>query len=771
MSTVGANRWGSFSKAFTSYVITDSATPRCWENYLYTKDGMFHAIVGQRGEGTTFYNCLEVNVASRGRNYCVHDRESGCCWSVNGGAAPDRAETYRCTHQLAGSVFEGARDGVAAVLEVVLAVDHYVEVNRIRLGNHSERTRKLSLIGYQLVDLHGLDNRLECQRSRYDAENGVLVCERRHYRTPKYYYAAFFTADRPADSYCGEREAFLGADVPFAESRSLISGVLNNVDAWGEEPILALQHEIELAPGEEKTVNFFFGLGQTLDEAAAAGKACRIPGMAETLIRESEQYFAGIAAASTLETPDEILNVMMNFWVKKQLHRQTVSARSTGWFNWRNHLQDSWAWLLFDPSWLRRWIIMTCGAAEEDGFLPRCSARVPELVYPDQTHADIATWAALCGARYYAETGDVTLFAEKLPNGRTVGDTLARGLEWLYVHKGRNGMALMRAGDWSDPLEEVGKKDIGESPWTSMALVNATAEFAPLLALLGETERARTLQLEAERMIAAINAAAWDGDWYIRAITDSGERLCCAGDPDGRVSLLVQAWAIISGVAPAERVRKLVAAVDANNMTAIGPELYAPPFLEPRPWIGRETAKPAGTCVNGACYSHVAMMWAMANAMLGRPDESLRIIHRLLPLRETDETAITRCIPLWVPSYYHGVYSKSPGRASDVMTTAAPPWMFLVVFEHLFGIRATPEGLRIRPNLPSSWGRAVVTRSWRGSEYRIEMVRKIGVSGTRITVDGIGCDTGVIAPDATPGHHDVLVEFSGDTGDGCRKGQ
>ena len=175
MSTVGANRWGSFSKAFTSYVITDSATPRCWENYLYTKDGMFHAIVGQRGEGTTFYNCLEVNVASRGRNYCVHDRESGCCWSVNGGAAPDRAETYRCTHQLAGSVFEGARDGVAAVLEVVLAVDRYVEVNRIRLVNHSERTRKLSLIGYQLVDLHGLDNRLECQRSRYDAENGVLV--------------------------------------------------------------------------------------------------------------------------------------------------------------------------------------------------------------------------------------------------------------------------------------------------------------------------------------------------------------------------------------------------------------------------------------------------------------------------------------------------------------------------------------------------------------------------------------------------------------------
>jgi cellobiose phosphorylase len=404
-------------------------------------------------------------------------------------------------------------------------------------------------------------------------------------------------------------------------------------------------------------------------------------------------------------------------------------------------LQDAWAWLLFDPSWLRHWILKTCEAAKPDGFIPRCSPRVDKMAFPDQTHADIATWLALCASRYFAETGDLELFNQTLeldgPDGKlSVADCMVRGLEWLFNHQGKNGMTLMRDGDWSDPLEEVGKKDIGESPWTSMALVNAARKVDALLCALGREETVQSLKKQADAMAEKINENAWDGEWYIRAITDDGERLCTQADEDGRVSLLMQSWAVISGVADGKRLEAVVRSVDQNNKTEVGPVLYAPPFMKPRPWIGRETAKPAGTCVNGACYTHVAMMWAMAEVLLGRPEESVRIIKQILPLRDPDATGITRAVPLWLPNYYHAPASPHSGLASDVMTSASPPWIFLVITDHILGVKATPEGLEIKPCLPADWDRVSFSRIFRGTEYRIEFERSGAAGETSIELDG-----------------------------------
>ncbi|MBL8027529.1 MAG: hypothetical protein JNL74_14005 [Fibrobacteres bacterium] len=451
-----------------------------------------------------------------------------------------------------------------------------------------------------------------------------------------------------------------------------------------------------------------------------------------------------------------------NIWCKSQLFRQTISARSTPWFNWRNHIQDSWAFMIFDPKWMPFWIEQTCRAAREDGFLPRCSARVPGLPFPDQRHPDIATWTAFCAARYFAETGDRSLFSKTIEvaggtKKTTILDAIVSGLQWLLDHRGSHGMVLFLDGDWSDPLEEAGKLGIGESPWTTMALINALNNFVPVLRKIGSVDLADTFGAEITKLTGAVNSSAWDGNWYIRGIDDSGKPFSTASDPDGNVSLLMQAWAVLSGVSSPERTKLLVAAVDKNNKTSIGPILYGPPFLKQRPWIGRETAKMPGTCVNGSVYLHVSMMWSMVEFILGRPDQGLEVLHQSLALSEGGDLNKRKAIPLWMPNYWHGPHSQTPGQVGETMTSAGPPWFIVIMFEYVFGLKAEFDGLRIQPCFPSTWQTGSCQRPYRGSMLNFEFNRDSSIKGIVVTMDGKALEKQLIPSDLKMGSYNIKV--------------
>jgi cellobionic acid phosphorylase len=734
------SKFGGFEENGGCYVITTPETPRPWEHYLYSGDGMFQAIITQRGEGLSFYDSDKVNRVSNGRNFVVMDGSD--CWSINGGSSPQKSDVYRCEYRLGSVIFYGGKAGIESKLEVGLALEGCLELNRLTLKNTSGQPKTISIVGYHKVDLNGIDNWLECQFSKFVEEAGAICCQRRHYRTPKYKYSAYFVADRKPVSYCGSLLEFLGGDFSFHDAKIWTSGTLPKIEAHGTEPILALQHQVRIEAGQSLTLNYAFGLSDTLEESAiAAGKMKdrwqEVPAMFAA-IRET---FDKLIAQNEIQTPDPIITMAANVWCKYQLHRQTISARSTPWFNWRNHIQDAWAFMLFDTKWEPHWLEKTCQKARADGFLPRASERVPGVAFLDQRHPDIATWAALCAARYFTETGDRAFFRKKITyaGGKkkaTILDCLSNGLQWLFNNRGKHGMVLLLDGDWSDPLEEAGKKGIGESPWTSMALINAVVHFAPLMRKLGMPEKAKAFESKAKKLSEAVNKHAWDGRWYIRGIDDSGKPFCTAKDPDGNVSLLMQSWAIISGIASPEHIKLLTESVDKWNKTEFGPIIYGPAFLTPRPWIGRETAKPAGTCVNGSVYNHVAMMWVMAEFMLGRPQNGLAILRQVLPLRENDDLEKRKGIPVWMPNYWHGPNSKTPGRVGEAMTSAAAPWFFLNVFEHLFGLRAELDGLHVQPCFPEDWEKASCKRSYRGFILDFEFVRNPSKTGITLSVNG-----------------------------------
>ena len=67
---------------------------------------------------------------------------------------------------------------------------------------------------------------------------------------------------------------------------------------------------------------------------------------------------------------------------------------------------------------------------------------------------------------------------------------------------------------------------------------------------------------ERDRLVTALNAAGWDGGWYRRAYYDNGQPLGSASSNECQIDALAQAWAVLSGAAPRERVKLAIDAVE-----------------------------------------------------------------------------------------------------------------------------------------------------------------------------------------------------------------
>ena len=72
-------------------------------------------------------------------------------------------------------------------------------------------------------------------------------------------------------------------------------------------------------------------------------------------------------------------------------------------------------------------------------------------------------------------------------------------------------------------MNRVGVDGRGESIWLGWFLHATLKRFTPLAALMQE-DPAPYLQ-QAENLSRALEAHAWDGDWYLRAFYDDGSRL------------------------------------------------------------------------------------------------------------------------------------------------------------------------------------------------------------------------------------------------------
>ena len=155
----------------------------------------------------------------------------------------------------------------------------------------------------------------------------------------------------------------------------------------------------------------------------------------------------------------------------------------------------------------------------------------------------------------------------------------------------------MGTGDWNDGMNLVGAGGKGESSWLGWFLVDVLQGMSEMSEALGMADPARECLDQRGALIARIEKAAWDGDWYIRGRFDDGSSLGSSANSEARIDSIPQSWASLSGGADAKRAQ--TALDSAWSQLVLEQEglalLFTPPFDKAVPSPGYIQAYPRGS--------------------------------------------------------------------------------------------------------------------------------------------------------------------------------
>ena len=116
---------------------------------------------------------------------------------------------------------------------------------------------------------------------------------------------------------------------------------------------------------------------------------------------------------------------------------------------------------------------------------------------------------------------------------------LKRSFHYTVTHLGPHGLPLIGRADWNDCLNlncfsmdpndsfqtstnKDGKN--AESVMIAQMFVYVAPEYAAMCRLLGKEGEAKWAEKQAAKMADQICKTGWDGDWYVRAYDDFGNR-------------------------------------------------------------------------------------------------------------------------------------------------------------------------------------------------------------------------------------------------------
>jgi cellobiose phosphorylase len=757
--------FGHFSDDGREYVITRLPTPRAWENYISNDE--YGLRVEETGAG---YSVLPTAPGCRitysapgepfSKVFYARDHDSGRHWSLTWQPVGGDCDPFRCRHGLGYTTFDMALGGVESQLRVFVPLQDPVEIWTAVLRNTSSRPRRLTLFPYfewyLAPYMEPWDNDRNYLQAHWSGAESLVVATLAEPAKPGRYYRAFAVVAPRPDSFDTERAAFIG-DGSLSAPAAVMEGACRNSDMPGDgRAIAAFAVDLELAPGEEKTVCVLVGFAGEADERHRLCAQYLGVGKVDDAFRQLRRHWESLERQVHVQTPHPRLDRMANLWLKCNIQQLTRVIRE-GLRGYRDTLQDSMGVVSFDPKAGRRLIATALTYQCADGHAMRQFSH-SGCPHDLRVYNDSPLWLVFAVARYLKETGNFGFLDESLPWFQTreeasVFEHLRRAVEWLDKRRGHHGLVRVDRGDWCDALDEVGKEGQGVSIWLSQAFHLGLLEFAEMCRLRGDEASAEDCRRRAAALRESVEQHAWDGDWYLCAISDSGRRLGVKGAEAMEIYLNTQSWAAIGKAGSAERIARAFDCADEKLTSEFGPLLLDPPFYEYDPDVGRLTVLRPGCGENGTVYVHAAVFYFLANLVARRPDRAMAILRQIAPMMQEQDPAVTQAAPYsYVNSYVGPCYPEHAGRSLTNWYTSSSSWTFFAITDWLLGVRPEYEGLLIDPCLPSDWDGAVLRRAWRGAEYEVQITKPKGIVGRAVS---IRVDGGEHAPDAPiPPHSD-----------------
>jgi cellobiose phosphorylase len=809
-------QYGQFDDVNREYVIARPDTPLPWINYLGCQS--YFGLISNTAGGYSFYRDARLRRITRyrynnvpfdlgGRYVYLRDNESSEFWSPSWQPTQNDLQHYQCRHGLGYTIIESRYRDIDASTRYFVPLDEDLEIWQLTLTNR--RTSRASLSIFSAIEFclwDAQDDATNFQRNFNTGQVEVVddvIYHKTEYRERRNHFAYFACSGKLA-GFDTQRDTFFGPYRGWEKPVAVERGESFNSVAHGWAPFGSHHVRVELAPGESQQIIFVLGYhenpqdkkfnpadSQIIDKKTVEPKIAKYLDRknADAAFQKLRDYWASLLRICSVETPDIHTNRMVNIWNAYQCMATFNMSRSASFYEsgigrglgFRDSNQDLLGFVHMVPSRARQRILDLAATQLPSGgayhqYQPLTKRGNNDVGgnFNDDPH-----WLIIGVAAYIKETGDWSILDELVPYDNEPGsetplyEHLQRSFRYTLERLGPHGLPLIGRADWNDCLNLNCFSDTpgqsfqtttnregrtAESVFIAGLFVLAGKELADIACHRGLNDESRKYCAEAAKMEAVIRKHGWDGEWFVRAYDDFGNKVGSHECEEGKIYIEPQGFCVLAGVGLKDGMaQKAMDSVRKHLATEHGIVLQQPPYWKYYLHLGEISSYPPGYKENAGIFCHNNPWVIIAETRLGDGDSAHEYYTRINPSAREAIGDLHRCEPYVYAQMIAGKDAPTHGEAKNSWLTGTAAWNYYAITQFILGIRTSYDGLQIAPVIPTNWPGFKATRKFRGVTYHIEIERAGTGNQIDLTVDGAPIIGNTVFP-PTDGRTDVLVK-------------
>ncbi|MBN1798727.1 MAG: glycosyl transferase [Spirochaetales bacterium] len=786
-------KFGYFDDQKKEYVITTAETPWPWINYLGTTD--FFSLISNTAGGYSFYRDAlyrritryrynNVPMDAGGKYFYIND--NGTVWSPGWKPVKTPLDKYECRHGLGYTCITGQKNNIEAEVLYFVPLDFNGEVQKIRITNEGTEKKTIKLFSFLEFCLwNAQEDRSNFQRNFSTGEVEVkdnTIYHKTEYRERRNHYAFYFT-NRKMDGFDTDRESFFGLYNGFAEPDVVLSGKSGNSVADGWSPIASHMFELELAAGKSEEIVFILGYVENekenkweqpkiINKEPALNMISQYNSIEKVKkgITALKDYWDELLSRFNVQHADDKLARMVNVWNQYQCMVTYNIGRAASFFEsgigrglgFRDTNQDLLGFVHQIPERAKERILDVAATQFKDGG---CYHQYQPLTKRGNNDIgsnfnDDPLWLIASVSAYIKETGDWDILKIQVPYDNNENDTgtlfehLTNSFNHVLNNLGPHKLPLIGRADWNDCLnlncfsenpndsfQTSTNKDgkVAESVFIAGLFVFYGKEYAEIAKRTGNTAEAQRALSAIELMEQTVKTRGWDGEWYIRAYDDYGNKVGSKENEEGKIFIESQGICSMAAIGMREQYpEKALDSVHKHLSTKYGIVLHQPAYTKYYLHLGEISSYPEGYKENAGIFCHNNPWIMIGETMIGRGDRAFEYYKKITPSYLQEESDLHRTEPYVYSQMVAGKDAKRHGEAKNSWLTGTAAWNFVAIAQYILGIQPEYDGIRIDPCIPKQWKEYKVTRHFRGDWFEITIknpnAKNKGV--TSITLDG-----------------------------------
>ena len=728
------NSYGGFKNDGSEYVIYNKNTPTPWSNVIANKN--FGTIITNNGCGYTYaYNSGEFKISQWTNEMIVNDKSEGI--SINN----ERFDPEICTHGFGYSILESETTKLKTKVTEFVAVNENVKIYLVNLTNKQDKKQKIDLSFFINPTLGNFEEKT----SRHILTEWMQAY---NYLKLRNVYSINFS---DVNVFMSSSERITKA----TEDRILIKDITTN---------------ISIDANSSKTVAFILGCNKNesknleLIEKYSQVDNCLLE------LEQVKKHWQQMLGNIQVKTPDDSFNYIENGWYLYQSLSSRIMARAgfyqvSGAFGYRDQLQDAMNICIINPEFTKRQILINAAHQFEKGDVLHWWHESNKFGLRSR-YKDDYLWLVYAVIHYLDITDDYSILDEMVPFifGEELTEHEAeRGITFTYTTKqeslfnhcllsikysmsqmGSHNLPLMGGGDWNDGMNKVGIKGKGESVWLGFFLYEIIDKFIKVIEKYCDDididiNKYRKFN---NKLKESLNTSGYDKEYYLRAYFDNGDKLGSYKNEECKIDLISQSFAILSGVAPSDRIAKVIESVEEQLVDKEKNiiKLLTPAFNKSLNNPGYIKSYPQGIRENGGQYTHATSWYIMALIKAGYQDLAYSYYQMINPINRSinyDKVNTYKVEPYVIAA---DIYSNEyfPGRGGWTWYTGSAAWHYRVGIEEILGFKKKGNTLEIKPNIPSNWKSFEINYKYMDANYHIKVKvtnkNEVTVNGKKVDI-------------------------------------